>query len=82
MFFFLFIFGLAKRGMVITVAMQIGWKSFKYDVVKLAILKAYELIPEAYRQQFRTRKRNASQQYVEFARDREFFLIDGVLLAK
>lgn len=42
----------------------------KYDVVKLAILRAYELVPEAYRQQFRNRKKNASQTFVEFARDK------------
>ena len=28
-------------------------QSSDYDVAKVAILKAYELIPEAYRQQFR-----------------------------
>ncbi|XP_048035833.1 uncharacterized protein LOC125261281 [Megalobrama amblycephala] len=44
--------------------------SLKYEVVKLAVLKAYELVPEAYRQQFRTRRKNASQTYVEFARDK------------
>ncbi len=44
--------------------------SLKYDVVKLTVLKAYELVPEAYRQQFRTRRKNASQTYVEFARDK------------
>lgn len=44
--------------------------SLKYEVVKLTILKAYELVPEAYRQQFRARKKNASQTYAEFARDK------------
>lgn len=41
----------------------------KYDVVKTAILRSYELVPEAYRQQFRNRKKNATQTFVEFARD-------------
>ncbi len=42
----------------------------KYDVVKLAILRAYELVPEAYRQHFRNRKKHATQTFVEFARDK------------
>lgn len=41
-----------------------------YDVVKLAILKAYELVPEAYRQQFRARKKNTCQTYTEFVQDK------------
>ncbi len=42
----------------------------KYDVVKLAILRAYELVPEAYRQHFRNRKKHTTQTFVEFARDK------------
>jgi hypothetical protein len=40
-----------------------------YDVVKLAILKAYELVPEAYRQKFRAWHKRENQNFVEFAQD-------------
>jgi len=45
--------------------------SAKYETVKEAILKAYELVPEAYRQKFRYSKKLDSQTYVEFAREKE-----------
>ena len=38
-----------------------------YDQVKTLILKAYELIPEAYRQKFRELRKFHQQTYVEFA---------------
>jgi len=38
----------------------------EYDVVKSEILKAYELIPEAYRQKFRNCRKEVSQTHVEF----------------
>ena len=41
-----------------------------YQVVKKAILKAYELVPEAYRQKFRNCKRKDNETYVEFARNK------------
>ncbi len=40
-----------------------------YDTVKTAILKAYELVPEAYRQKFRTLSRGVNEAHVEFARE-------------
>ncbi|VDI56774.1 Hypothetical predicted protein [Mytilus galloprovincialis] len=40
-------------------------------LVKQEILKAYELVPEAYRQKFRSYKKFDSQTYVEFAREKE-----------
>ena len=43
----------------------------KYDVVKKAVLKAYELVPEAYRQKFRSAKKESNQTHVEFARVQE-----------
>ena len=43
--------------------------SSDYEKVKTAILKAYELVPEAYRQKFRNYKKFERQTYVEFARD-------------
>ncbi len=39
-------------------------------MVKVAILRAYELVPEAYRQRFRNHKKNSSQTFVEFAREK------------
>ncbi len=42
-----------------------------YEFVKKAILKAYELVPEAYRQKFRTAKKQYDQTHVEFAYDKE-----------
>lgn len=45
-------------------------ESVQYDAVKNAILRAYELVPEHYRQRFRTTKKPAFQTYVEFAREK------------
>lgn len=42
-------------------------QSLDYDTVKAAVLRAYELVPEAYRQQFRNNAKTAKQTYVEFA---------------
>ena len=42
-----------------------------YDTVKAAILKAYELVPEAYRQNFRSLKKQEGQTHVEFAHEKE-----------
>lgn len=40
-----------------------------YKSVKTAVLKAYELVPEAYRQRFRTWEKRANQSHMEFARE-------------
>ena len=45
-------------------------ESLSYDKVKAAILRAYELVPEAYRQKFRNFKKAPSRTYVEFAREK------------
>ncbi|XP_039906424.1 uncharacterized protein LOC120745531 [Simochromis diagramma] len=45
--------------------------SLDYDIVKAAVLRAYELVPEAYRQRFRNVKKSATQTYVEFAREKK-----------
>ena len=42
-----------------------------YDKVKEVILKAYELVPEAYRQKFRNCRKEHEQTHVEFARTKE-----------
>ena len=46
-------------------------QSSDYDKVKELILKAYELVPEAYRQKFRDCRKKPNQTHVEFARTKE-----------
>ena len=46
-------------------------ESCQYEVVKMNILKAYELVPEAYRQKFRNSRKGEKQTYVEFGREKE-----------
>ena len=45
--------------------------SGQYEIVKNAILKAYELVPEAYRQKFRGTTKGYNQTHVELARQKE-----------
>ena len=44
--------------------------SLDYDLVKDSILKAYERIPEFYRQQFRSYRKQVNQTYVEFSMEK------------
>ena len=46
-------------------------KSAQYEEVHWAILKAYELVPKAYCQKFRNCKKQNSQTYVKFSREKE-----------
>ena len=46
-------------------------QSSDYDKVKELILKAYELVPEAYRQKYRNCRKENDQRHVEFARTKE-----------
>ena len=46
-------------------------QSSNYEHVKEAILKAYGLVPEAYRQKFRNYLKYDSKTHVEFAREKE-----------
>ena len=46
-------------------------QSSNYEHVKEAILKAYELVPEAYKQKFRNYLKYDSKTHVEFAREKE-----------
>ena len=46
-------------------------QSSNYEHVKEAILKAYELVREAYRQKFRNYLKYDSKTHVEFAREKE-----------
>ena len=38
----------------------------RYELVKAAVLKSFELVPEAYRQRFRMQRKKENQSYVEF----------------
>lgn len=42
-------------------------ESLNYEHVQAAILRTYELVPEAYRQKFCNHKKTSSQTFVEFA---------------
>ena len=44
-----------------------------YNCVKNAILKAYELVPEAYCQKSRNDRKQESQSYVEFAHEKKVY---------
>ncbi|KAK0131510.1 hypothetical protein N1851_033764 [Merluccius polli] len=44
-----------------------------YDIVKQAVLKCYELIPEAYRQRFRDWRKGEEQTHTEVARELSSF---------
>lgn len=44
--------------------------SLVYENVKAAILRVYELVPEAYRQRFRNLKKVPAQTYADFAREK------------
>jgi len=46
-------------------------QSTDYETVKASILRAYELVPEAYRQRFRNYPKSERQTYVEFAKEKE-----------
>ncbi len=45
-------------------------ESLDYDILKALVLRAYELVPEAYRQKFRGHLKAANQTFVEFAREK------------
>ncbi|KAL0153953.1 hypothetical protein M9458_050710 [Cirrhinus mrigala] len=45
--------------------------SLDYETVKSAVLRAYELVPEAYRQKFRGQMKTVKQTYVEFVREKK-----------
>ena len=44
-------------------------ESKNYEMVKSTVLRAYELVPEAYRQRFRNLKKKENQTYVDFMRE-------------
>ncbi len=48
--------------------------SLNYDLVKTAVLRAYELVPEAYRQKLWDYSKFDKQTFLEFARDKRNML--------
>ena len=47
--------------------------SLNYENIKEAVLRVYDLVPEAYRQKFRNHKMKPSQSVAEFGRDKVYF---------
>ncbi len=45
-------------------------QSLDYDIVKTAMLRTYDLLPEAYRQKFWDYVKSSKQTFIEFARER------------
>ena len=64
---------LVGKARVVYSAMLLEHNS-QYDLVKKAVLKAYELVPEAYRQNFKNYKKIDKQTYTEFASEKEALL--------
>jgi len=60
---------LRGRALSIYSALSIAEK-VDYDSVKAAVLKGYQLVPEAYRQQFRTLKHHENTTHVEYIRQK------------
>lgn len=46
-------------------------KSLDYNMIKATVLRAYELVPEAYRQRFRALKKTDRQTFVEFVKEKQ-----------
>ena len=46
-------------------------QSSEYDTVKAEVLKAYELVPEAYHQKFLASKKSGAETYIEFAQEKQ-----------
>merc|ERR1712208_24059 len=59
---------LTGRAQEVYAAMSVA-DSQNYARVKTAVLKAFELVPEAYRQRFRFWNKHEKQCHLEFARD-------------
>lgn len=52
-------------------------QSREYDVVKRAVLTAYEVVPKAYRQKFRSLCRQQEETYLDVAQQQEAVLTGG-----
>ena len=53
------------------IALSLEWPKEVWTILLQSVLKAYELVPEAYRQRFRNLKKQERQTHVEFAREKE-----------
>lgn len=60
---------LSGKAQEVVAALSMG-DALQYDAVKAAVLLAYELVPEAYRQRFRNHIKPSGQTFVEFAREK------------
>ena len=56
--------------------------SLVYEKLKSAILRVYELVPEAYRQRFRGLRKTSSQTYTDLAREKGLFFDRWCLACK
>ncbi|KAF7640719.1 hypothetical protein LDENG_00020130, partial [Lucifuga dentata] len=56
--------------------------SLVYDNLKVAILRAYELVPEAFQQRFRGLKKSFSQTYSDFTREKGILFDRWCLVCK
>lgn len=56
--------------------------SLDYETVKSAVLRAYELVPEAYRQKFRGHMKTVKQTFVEFVREKRVLFEKWCLSSK
>jgi len=72
--------GLVGKARAVYSALSVE-ESSQYDMVKMSILRPYELVPEDYRQRFRNTKKTEKQTYVEFGREKEM-LFDRWCLSK
>lgn len=57
-------------------------QSLDYDILKTAVLRGYELVPEAYRQKFRVHAKSERQTHVEFAREKRVMFEKWCLSSK
>ena len=53
-------------------------ESFQYEVVKAAVLKAYELVPEAYKQNFVVPQNERIRPTLNLPERKRLYLTDGV----
>ena len=62
---------LTGKAQAVVSALSADEANDNYWRVKEAVLRAYELIPEAYQQKFRNHRRVSGQTHVEFQREKE-----------
>ncbi len=60
---------LAVKAQKVSAALSIE-DSLDYDILKASVLRAYELVPDTYRQKIRGHSKTANQTFGEFAREK------------